>query len=430
MSGPLTNPTTPTPPTPQDRLVPRETFLPFSTPDIGEAEINEVIDTLRSGWISTGPKTRRFEELFAEATGASHAIAVSSCTDALLLALQALGIGAGKSDEAPDEVLLSTMTFCSAANVVMHRGAVPVPVDVDDELNIDPARIEAAITERTKAIMPVHFAGQACDLDAIYEIAARHSLALIIDAAHGSGCEYDGLGAASDALFERLADRYGVRVPVITAFSFYATKNMTTGEGGMITTGDADLAAELAQLRLHGMSRDAWKRYARGGAWAYDVLAPGHKSNMTDIQAALGIHQLARLPEFIARRRELAAIYDQVLRDVPEIQTPQPTRPHVYHLYVIKLLTDLSAPSALRRNQLIEQLASYNIGTSVHFIPFHRFTLHDNTHDNRANTAHLTNADHWFERIVSLPLFTRMTNDDARFVAEVVEMIVTEGRRS
>src|SRR4051812_14679689 len=281
----------------------RTEFLPYCLPMIGEEEVQEVADSLRNGWVTTGPKVKRFEEAFAEYVGARHAIAVNSCTAALHLTLAALGIGPG------DEVIVPTLTFCSTANVVVHTGARPVLVDVNPRFQIDVDAVEQAITERTRAIVPVHYAGQACDVDELIALAKRHGIAVIEDAAHAAGASYRG----------RKIGTHGMAA----AFSFYATKNMTTGEGGMITTADDQLAERIRLLSLHGMTRDAWKRYSEAGSWYYEVTESGFKCNMTDIQASLGIHQLRRLDGFVQRRREIATAYRSAFADLPQLQLPE-----------------------------------------------------------------------------------------------------------
>jgi dTDP-4-amino-4,6-dideoxygalactose transaminase len=294
----------------------RQTFLAFSPPAIGPEEIAEVIDTLRSDWITTGPKTRRFEAAFAERAGAPHAVAVNSCTAAMHLALAAWGLGPG------DEVITTPYTFCSTVNVILHAGARPVLADVcPDDLTIDPAAVEAALTPRTRAILPVHFAGQPCRMDDLLAIAARHGLRVLEDAAHAVGATYRGrpIGALGDA----------------TAFSFYATKNLTTAEGGMLTTADAALAERVRRLSNHGMSRDAWKRYSAEGSWYYEVVEAGFKYNMTDLQASLGLHQLAKQPAFQAWRAAVVAAYQAGLGDLAALQlsSARPEVGHAWHLY-------------------------------------------------------------------------------------------------
>jgi len=391
----------------------RENFLAYALPSIGDEEIAEVVDSLRSGWITTGPKVKRFESDFAGTVEARHAIAVSSCTAGLHIALTALGIGPG------DEVIVPTLTFCSTANVVVHLGARPVLVDVGDDFHVTPEAIAAAITPRTKAIVPVHFGGQACDLEPIYEIATRYNLPVVEDAAHVVGATYQGHPIGSDAL---ATDR---GVPAITVFSFYATKNMTTGEGGMIATADDRLAERMRLLALHGMSRDAWRRYTSAGSWHYEVVAAGYKCNMTDLQAALGIHQLRRLDDFIATRQRYARLYDEAFSDLPEIETPgtQADRNHVYHLYVIRLGLERLA---IDRAQFIEALKACNIGASVHFIPVHLHPFYQEHFGYRRGD--LPRAEAIYDRIVSLPLYPRMTETDVWDVIESVRRIIVSKR--
>jgi len=393
----------------------RDTFLPFSLPAIGEEEIAEVADSLRSGWITTGPKTRRFEEEFREYIGAKHAIAVNSCTAGLHIALAALGIGPG------DEVIVPTLTFCSTANVVVHLGARPVLVDVGEDCNVAPEAIERAITPRTRAIVPVHYGGQPCDLDAIYSLADRYNLPVVEDAAHAVGAAYHGHKIGSDSL------QSAIRNPQSAiCFSFYATKNMTTGEGGMITTADDELADRMRLLSLHGMSRDAWKRYTTTGSWYYEVLLPGYKYNMTDIQAALGIHQLRKLDDFIAIRQRYARMYDEGFADMPEVERPiiHSDRTHTYHLYVIRLNLERLT---IDRAQFIEELKALNIGTSVHFIPVHLHPYYRDTFGYRPGDCPV--AERLYERIISLPLFPRMTEDDVRDVIHAVKDVISRHRR-
>ena len=305
----------------------RKLFLPFSPPSIGEEEINEVVDTLRSDWITTGPKVKRFEEDFARFVEAPDALAVSSCTAAMHLSLLALGIGAG------DAVITTPLTFCSGVHVIEQVGATPILCDVDpDTLNLDPAgiprqieRAEKELGLRVKAIMPVHLYGHPCDRDAILKIAAEHHLAVIEDAAHALPAAYKGRPIGSLAVTNN--------VPVLTCFSFYATKNLTTAEGGMLT-GPKGLLDEARRWNLHGMNRDAWKRYGAGGSWFYDVVCPGFKYNMTDIQAALGLHQLKKLPAFHARRRAIVDRYNDAFRSREELEVPAERNDvqHAWHL--------------------------------------------------------------------------------------------------
>lgn len=291
----------------------RDEFLIFSPPAIGEEEIAEVVATLRTPWITTGPKTKEFEARFAAYIGCETALAVSSCTDAMHIALAALGVGRG------DAVFTTTMTFAATANVVDHLGATPVLCDIErDTLNLDPLALDAAI-ERTiaegeltpRVIMPVHFAGHPCDMDAICEIAERHGLAIVEDAAHALPASYRG---------ELIGRSASLSVPRVAAFSFYATKNLATAEGGMLT-GTPELVEEARLWSLHGMSRDAWKRYGKGGSWKYDIVRPGYKCNLTDIASSLGLHQLDRLEGFQERRRKVVEMYDHGFADLP-IETP------------------------------------------------------------------------------------------------------------
>jgi dTDP-4-amino-4,6-dideoxygalactose transaminase len=384
----------------------RKHYLPYAAPSIGEEEIAEVADSLRNGWITTGPKVKKFEAAFAEYSGAEHAVAVNSWTGGYHMVLRALGIGPG------DEVIVPTLTFCSTANMVTHLGARPVLVDVDANYLASPAVIERAITERTKAIVPVHYGGQACDMDAILALAARHELPVIEDAAHAAGSAYRGqmIGVHGKA----------------TIFSFYATKNMTTGEGGMITTSDKELAQRLRMLALHGMSRDAWARYTAAGSWCYEVLEPGYKYNMTDIQAAIGIHQLRKLNSFIERRRAIAMRFDEAFADLPEIRTPRqlPNRTHTYHIYAIHLD---STRLTIDRAQFIGMMAQRGIGTSVHFIPLHRHPYYAGAYG--YNASQFPIADRLFEGLVSLPAYPGMTTQDIEDVIDAVWDIVIGNRR-
>ncbi len=376
-------------------------FLPFARPDIGEAEIAEVVDTLRSGWITTGPKARRFEEAFAGKLGDAslQALAVNSATAGLHLALEALGIGPG------DEVVTTTHTFTATAEVVRYLGADVVLVDIDPAtLNIDPGAVERAIGPQTKAIVPVHYGGLACDMAAIVAIAKRHGLAVVEDAAHAFPA------TASGALI-------GTLDTDATVFSFYANKTITTGEGGMVVTRRADLVERMKTMRLHGMSRDAFDRFTSTvPSWYYEIVAPGFKYNLTDIAAAIGLHQLARADDFQATREAIAARYTEAFGGLPAIVPPGPPAGdrHAWHLYALRL-TD-AAP--IGRDALIERLHADGIGCSVHYIPLHlqpywrdRYALRaeDFPHSQRA-----------YETMLSLPIHTRMADADVdRVVAAV-----------
>jgi len=388
----------------------RPNFLPYALPFIGEEEIAEVVEALRSGWVTTGPRVKRFEEDFAAYIGTQHAIAVSSCTAALHIALTALNVGPG------DEVIVPTLTFCASANVVVHLGARPVLVDVGNDFNVTAQAIAAAITPRTRAIMPVHFSGQACDLDAIYNVALRHNVPVVEDAAHAIGSIYAGAKIGSDALQPASG-----QLQRVTAFSFYAVKNMTTGEGGMITTADSELAQRMRRLALHGMSRDAWKRYTSTGSWYYEVTDAGYKNNMTDIQAAIGIHQIRRLDDFTTTRQRYARMYDEAFADLDTVETPllHPGRNHVYHLYVLRLnLRQLR----IDRAQFIAELRSHNIGTSVHFIPVHLHPYYQEQFGYRRGD--FPQAEAIYDEIVSLPLYPRMTESDVQDVIRAVRHVL------
>jgi dTDP-4-amino-4,6-dideoxygalactose transaminase len=396
----------------------RDKFLPFSPPLIGEEEILEVVDTLRSDWITTGPKVRRFEEDFAQFVEAPDALAVSSGTAALHLSLLALGVGAG------DAVITTPLTFCSGVHVIEHVGATPILADVEpDTLNLDPKgirhqieRAEKDLGLRVKAIMPVHLYGHPCDREAVLKIAAEHQLAVIEDAAHSLPAIYRGqrVGSLTSS----------VEVPVLTCFSFYATKNLTTAEGGMLT-GAKDLLDEARRWCLHGMNRDAWKRHDAGGSWFYDVVCAGFKYNMSDIQAALGLHQLRKLPQFHARRREIVQTYHAAFRDYEELELPTEREDvqHAWHLYVLRLNPD---GLAITRNQFISQMQGRNIGCSVHFIPIHLHRYYREKYGYKPEDFPVALRE--YERMVSLPLSPRMTEEDIADVIDAVTSIVQQNR--
>jgi dTDP-4-amino-4,6-dideoxygalactose transaminase len=385
----------------------REAFLPFHVPSIEEADIEGVVETLRSGWLTTGPKARRFETAFAEYVGAPGAVAVSSCTAGLHVALAALDLKPG------DEVITTPYTFVATVEATLLAGGEPVLVDVEPQtLNIDPAKIEAALTPRTRAIVPVHFAGHPADLDPILEMARARGIPVIEDAAHSLPASYKGkaIGSIGDS----------------TVFSFYATKNLTTAEGGMITTANPDLEARMRRLALHGMSGDAWKRYSQGGKWYYEVVDLGFKYNMTDIQASLGLTQLPRLDGYARRREELVARYRAVLADLPEVELPTeaPYARHAWHLFVLRL-----RPEMLRidRAAFIRELGDMQIGTSVHFIPV---PLHPYYRQRLACAPQdVPVAISNYERVISLPLYPRMTDADVDYVGEAVRWIAESHRR-
>ena len=381
-------------------------FLPFALPEIGQDEIDEVVDTLRSGWVTTGPKTRRFEADFSAFLGdaALHSMAVNSATAGLHLALEALGIGPG------DEVITTTHTFTATAEVVRYLGADVVLVDIDPAtLCIDVGAVAAAITPRTKAIVPVHFAGLAAAMPELLALARAHGLKVVEDAAHALPTTCGG----------QLVGTLGSDV---TVFSFYANKTITTGEGGMVVTRDAALAARIKVMRLHGMSRDAFDRFtAKVPSWYYEIVAPGFKYNLTDIAAAMGLHQLKRARAFQAKRALLAAAYDAALADLPVLLPPQPQAGdlHSWHLYVLRL-TD---PTPGARDAFIEQLFAAGIGCSVHYIPLHLQPYWRDRYALRAPA--FPHSQLAFERCVSLPLYSLMTLDDVARVAGVARAALT-----
>ncbi len=380
-------------------------FLPFALPEIGEDDIAEVVDTLRSGWVTTGPKVKRFEADFAAFLGeqrdggALHCVAVNSATAGLHLALEALGIGPG------DEVITTTHTFTATAEVVRYLGADVKLVDIAPAtLNIDPALVEAAITPRTKALIPVHYAGLAADMPALLAIAQRHGLKVVEDAAHALPTTSGG------ALVGTLASD-------ATVFSFYANKTITTGEGGMLVTRNAALAQRARTMRLHGMNRDAFDRYtAKVPSWYYEVVAPGYKYNLTDIAAALGLQQLKRAWAFQRQREVLAAAYDEALAGLPVLLPPRAPagQTHAWHLYVLRL----AAGARIGRDALIEQLFAAGIGCSVHYIPLH---LHPYWRERYGlQPGQFPHSQHAYEQMLSLPLYTRMTVADVQRVAQAV----------
>jgi perosamine synthetase len=381
--------------------------VPFHVPSIGEEEIAEVVDTLRSGWLTTGPKVGRFEREFAAAVGARHALALNSGTAALHLALEAVGVGRG------DEVVVPTYTFAASGEVVTYLGARPVLADCQIEThNIDASTIEPCLTNRTKAIMPVHIAGQPCDMDPILELARRRNLHVIEDAAHALPATYKGrlVGTLSD----------------LTAFSFYATKTLTTGEGGIVTTEREDYAARIKQMSLHGLSGDAWNRYTDKGRWYYEIEAFGFKYNLTDLAAALGLQQLRRMREFHQRRQEIAAMYNDAFADLDACRTPREVSygTHAWHLYVL----ELNLP-ALRigRNEFVEHLRTQGVATSVHFRPLHLHPVYQATYGYRP--GQFPAAEAAFERAVSLPIYPRMTDPDVGYVVEAVRSTLKGSRR-
>jgi dTDP-4-amino-4,6-dideoxygalactose transaminase len=384
-----------------------EGFLPYNLPDISNTEIDAVVDVLKSSWLAPGPRVKAFEAAFAAYAGTKHAIALDSATAGMHLALVSMGIGAG------DEVITTPTTFAASVNVIIHAGATPVLADIRlDDYCIDPAAIERAITPRTKAILPVHHGGSACRMNEIMAIARAHNLRVVEDAAHGIGTEVAGrqIGGWGDA----------------TVFSFYPTKNVTTGRGGMLTTDDDALAERARLLALHGMSNDAWDRYTDRGSWAYRVLAAGYNYTMSDFQAALGHAQFSRIDEFQRRRREIAMAYNARFAPLPEIVLPieRPGSTHAWHLYVVRLRGEMRTIS---RDEFIVAMKERGIGTSVHFIPIHHHPYYRETFGWAPGDFPV--ADEAFASMVSLPLYTRMTDADVDRVASAVEEIVQGHRK-
>ncbi len=386
----------------------RSTFLPFSTPSLGDEEINEVVDSLRSGWITTGPKVKRFEDAFKDYVGAPFAVPLSSATAGLHLTLMALRIREG------DEIITTPMTFASTVSMIILAGATPVLADIEPgTLNIDVAKVAEKITPATRAVIPVHFAGQSCDLNPLFDLAQRHNLAIIEDAAHAAGTEYKGQKIGS--------------FNSVSIFSFHPNKNITTGEGGMVCTPDETLAEEVSLLKFHGMSREAWKRFAASGSPNYDIMLPGYKYNMMDIQAAIGLHQLPRLDGFIDRRTSLAEQYNTAFADLPELALPTYApyqQRHAWHLYTPLVRTELLT---IDRDRFMAELKEYNIGSGLHYKAIHHHSWY------RENLpvadTELPNASYASTRILSLPLFPAMTDNDAADVVQAVIDIISRFRR-
>jgi dTDP-4-amino-4,6-dideoxygalactose transaminase len=386
----------------------RDTFLPFARPSIGEEEIAELLETIRSGWITTGPRVERFAAEFADFVGGRFAVPVSSATAGLHVALLALGVGPG------DEVITTPMTFVATLNVIVHCGARPVLADIDAATrNIRVEEVARRLSPRTKAIVPVHFVGQPADLDPLLELAAGRGVALLEDAAHAVGAEYRGRRIGS--------------FPTTSVFSFHPNKNMTTGEGGMVVTEDEGVFEKASLLKFHGMDREAWKRFAKAGSPRYDVAVPGFKYNMMDIQAALGLHQLKRLEGFLRERERLAARYDESLADLPGLLLPQkvayPVR-HAWHLYAPLLDIDRLA---IDRDRFLAELKKRNVGTGVHYTAAHEFSYYASEFGWRPED--FPEAHYVSERIFSLPLFPGLTDEDQNDVTDAVREVLGEFRR-
>jgi dTDP-4-amino-4,6-dideoxygalactose transaminase len=385
----------------------REQFLPFAMPDVGQEELEAIRQVMESGWLTTGPKAHEFEKRFAARVGARHAVAVNSCTAALHLALEAIGLKAG------DEVVTTPYTFTATAEVVVYFGARPVFVDVEPRsLNMDPDALGGAITPRTRAVIPIHMAGLAADLDAILEVARRHEIAVVEDAAHAfpSSCRGRTIGSVGD----------------ITCFSFYATKTITTGEGGMICTDNATWAERCRRMSLHGISNDSWKRYGESGSWYYEVAAPGFKYNMTDVAAAMGLVQLEKADVMRGRRMGIARRYSEAFGGSMFFEVPEerPDCEHAWHLYQLRLhLGQLR----IDRARFVDELRGRNIGTSVHFIPLHLHPYYRDTYGHRPSDFPISVAE--YEREISLPIYSRMTDEDVADVIEAVLEVGTENAR-
>ena len=384
-------------------------FIPFHRPSIDESEIEAVAATLRSGWLTTGPRTAHFEAEFRAYVQAPYALAVNSCTAGLHLALAALGIGPG------DEVITSPMTFCSTVNCILHTGASPVLADVGPDGNIDPDGIRAAITGRTRAILPVHFGGLPCDMASIWAMARERGIRVVEDAAHAAGARYGGRpvggSGSSDAV----------------AFSFYATKNLTTGEGGMVTCHRPEVWERMRVLCLHGIGKDAWARYTEKGNWYYEVVDCGFKYNLSDIQSAIGIEQLHKLDRFLTMREQIAERYTRSFRELPELEVPggRAGCRHAWHLYPLRLNLDRLA---IDRSEFIEELRRRGIGASVHFIPI---PLHPYFARNPGIArAKCPRALEMYPRLVSLPLYPALTDEEIEYIIASVVAIVRENRRA
>ncbi|MBU6431044.1 MAG: DegT/DnrJ/EryC1/StrS family aminotransferase [Patescibacteria group bacterium] len=381
-------------------------YITFGAPKIEKEEIKEVIDSLKSRWIGTGPKVAKFEEIIKNYTGSKYAISLNSCTAALHLSLLACGIERG------DEVITSPLTFAATANTIIHVGAKPVFVDIKKEtMNIDEDLIEKAITDKTKAIIPVHMAGRPCEMDKIMKVAKKHNLYVIEDAAQAIGAEYKSkkIGSIGD----------------LTCFSFYVTKNITTGEGGMITTTRKDWTEKIRIYRLHGMSKDAWKRYGDSGYKHYDFIYPGYKYNLTDIAAAIGIHQMAKIDSFDERRREIWEYYNENLEDLPIILPPKWPEyiKHARHLYTV--LIDKKR-AGVSRDEFMQKMHEAGIGTGVHFNPVHLHSYYrNNFHYKKSN---FPNAEFIGERTVSIPLSPVLTGLEVKKITETIRKIIIKRR--
>lgn len=378
----------------------RDDFLVFGSPKIEEDEINEVVQTLRSGWLGTGPKVTQFENLFKDYVGSQHAMALNSCTAGLHLAMLTSGVGPG------DEVITTPLTFAATANSILHTGATPVFVDVErDTMNIDASRIEEKITNKTKVILPVHLTGRPCDMDPIHAVAKKHNLLVIEDAAHAIETTYKGKKVGS--------------MSHMTCFSFYVTKNITTSEGGMVTTNNEELAGKVQMYGLHGLSKGAWSRYSDAGFKHYNVIYPGFKYNMTDIQASLGMHQVKRIDQYWKRREEIWNRYNEAFAGLP-FTTPSPVKfensKHAYHLYTL-LIDGLT----IDRDTFQAKLHEMKIGTGIHYIALHLHPYYENRFSFKPDD--FPNARYISDRTISLPLSAKLTDKDVNDVIEAVTTV-------
>ena len=386
----------------------RPDFMPFNRACLGPEEEQEVLDTLRSGWLTTGPKTKKFELEMQRFTGGAHCIALNSCTAALHIAMVAAGIGEG------DEILTPSLTFPSAINEMVHERITPVFVDVEpDTLNLDVSQVEERITPRTRAIMPVHFAGHPVEQDRLREIADRHGLLVIGDAAHATESTFRG--------------RHVSRLEDMTAYSFYATKNLTTGEGGMLGVEDQPLADRARLLSLHGMSRDAWKRYSSDGYQHWDIVVPGYKYNLTDLASSLGLHQLRKLPGFLAERETQVARYDRAFADLGDLVQVLARRPYVRsacHLYVLQVKTENLKAT---RDQVMHDIQAENVGIGIHFRAVHLHPFY-RQHFGFA-PGMLPRTEHAADRVISIPLYPGLSEEDQDYVIQVVRRVLLRHRR-
>lgn len=385
----------------------RDNFLPYGTQSLDQEEIDEVIDSLKSDWITTGPKMRLFENKFKNYIGSKYAVAVNSGTAALHIATSAIDVNPG------DEVIATPLTFVASANCIVYRGGKPVFADIKkDTYNINPEEIEKKITSKTKAIIPVHFAGQPCDMDEINEIAEKHDLYVIEDAAHAIDAKYKGkkIGTISD----------------LSIFSFHPVKNITTAEGGMVTTNNDDLYEKLLMYRTHGISKDAVKRFGKSGGFYYDMKYLGYRYNMSELHAALGIHQLDKLKSFQKRRRDIVKIYNEKLQKLDEIKIPFKKKnvKHSWHLYVIQLKLE---KLKVDRDYIFKALREENIGVNVHYIPVHYHSYYKNKFNLRKGI--LPNVEWLFPRLLTIPLFPKMTNNDVSDVVDSIKKIINYYRK-